>query len=144
MIKAITVDMDGTFVDLYGVEGWLDDLIAEKVRPYAVARPLINLSSFARALNRLQRAGWKIMVVSWTSRGGSDEYNKAVADTKKKWLARHLPSVNFDEIHIIKYGTPKSLYGEGILFDDEEKNRIEWPGKSYDEKNLIFNLMALY
>ena len=29
MIKAIYFDLDGTIADLYGVEGWLDDLIAE-------------------------------------------------------------------------------------------------------------------
>ena len=28
----ICFDMDGTIADLYGVEGWLDDLISENVR----------------------------------------------------------------------------------------------------------------
>lgn len=144
MIKSITLDMDGTFVDLYGVENWLEDLRAECVRPYVAARSLVNLSSLARVLNILHRKGWTINIVSWTSRGGSLEYNKAVAAAKREWLARHMPSVKFDNIYIIDYGTPKSIYGNGILFDDEERNRNEWPGPAYSEKNLIFNLMALY
>ena len=44
MNKAIFFDMDGTIADLYGVDGWLDDLRAERVRPYAEAKPLVNLS----------------------------------------------------------------------------------------------------
>ena len=144
MMKSITLDMDGTFVNLYGVENWLEDLRAERVRPYVEARPLVNLSSLARVLNILHRKGWTINIVSWTSRGGSFEYNKAVAAAKREWLARHMPSVKFDNIYIIDYGTPKATYGNGILFDDEEHNRNEWPGPAYSEKNLIFNLMALY
>ena len=144
MMKSITLDMDGTFVNLYGVENWLEDLRAERVRPYVEARPLVNLSSLARVLNILHRKGWTINIVSWTSRGGSLEYNKAVAAAKREWLARHMPSVKFDNIYIIDYGTPKAVYGSGILFDDEEHNRNEWPGPAYSEKNLIFNLMALY
>ena len=144
MMKSITLDMDGTFVNLYGVENWLEDLRAERVRPYVEARPLVNLSSLARVLNILHRKGWTINIVSWTSRGGSLEYNKAVAAAKREWLARHMPSVKFDNIYIIDYGTPKNTYGNGILFDDEEHNRNEWPGPAYSEKNLIFNLMALY
>ena len=144
MMKSITLDMDGTFVNLYGVENWLEDLRAERVRPYVEARPLVNLSSLARVLNILHRKGWTINIVSWTSRGGSLEYNKAVAAAKREWLARHMPSVKFDNIYIIDYGTPKAAYGNGILFDDEEHNRNEWPGPAYSEKNLIFNLMALY
>lgn len=144
MMKSITLDMDGTFVDLYGVENWLADLRAERVRPYVEARPLVNLSSLARVLNILHRKEWTINIVSWTSRGGSLEYNKAVAAAKREWLARHMPSVKFDNIYIIDYGMPKSTYGNGILFDDEERNRNEWPGPAYSEKNLIFNLMALY
>ena len=144
MMKSITLDMDGTFVNLYGVENWLEDLRKERVRPYVEARPLVNLSSLARVLNILHRKGWTINIVSWTSRGGSLEYNRAVAAAKREWLARHMPSVKFDNIYIIDYGTPKSTYGTGILFDDEERNRNEWPGPAYSEKNLIFNLMALY
>ena len=64
---------------------------------------------------------------------------------KLEWFKKHLPSVCFDEIHIIEYGTPKSSCSnslEDILFDDEDKNRKEWHGKAYDEKNLIKTLRS--
>ena len=41
MEKAIYFDMDGTIADLYGVDGWLDDLMNESTRPYAAAAPLL-------------------------------------------------------------------------------------------------------
>ena len=63
MNKAIFFDMDGTIADLYGVDGWLADLRAERVRPYAEARPLVNLSRLARRLNRLAAAGYSVNIL---------------------------------------------------------------------------------
>ena len=37
----INFDMDGTIADLYGVENWLDYLIAGDVFPYENADPLL-------------------------------------------------------------------------------------------------------
>ena len=146
MKKAIYFDMDGTIADLYGVEGWLNDLESENERPYATAKPLIRMSALARVLNRLQKEGYTIGIVSWLSKGGSDDYNEKVTYAKQKWLKQHLASVNFDEINIVKYGTPKStavnIQG-GILFDDEEKNRTEWNGTAFDVDNIIEILKAL-
>ena len=145
-MATIYFDMDGTIADLYGVEGWLNDLESENERPYATAKPLIRMSALARILNRLQKEGYTIGIVSWLSKGGSDDYNEKVAYAKQKWLKQHLASVNFDEINIVKYGTPKStavnIQG-GILFDDEEKNRTEWNGTAFDVDNIIEILKAL-
>ena len=146
MTKAIYFDMDGTIADLYGVEGWLNDLESENERPYATAKPLIRMSALARVLNRLQREGYTIGIISWLSKGGSDDYNEKVAYAKQKWLKQHLASVNFDEINIVKYGTPKSTAVNtqgGILFDDEERNRTEWNGTAFDVDNIIEILKAL-
>ena len=128
MKYGIYLDLDGTIVDLYGVEGWLADLIAENVRPYAEAKPLVNLSLLARYIHKAQAKGYAVGVISWLSKSGSDAYNEAVTAVKRKWLAKHLPSVEWDEIHIVKYGTPKSTCRTcpSILLDDEEKNLIEW------------------
>ena len=146
MTKAIYFDMDGTIADLYGVDGWLNDLESENERPYATAKPLIRMSALARVLNRLQKEGYTIGIVSWLSKGGSDDYNEKVTYAKQKWLKQHLASVNFDEINIVKYGTPKStavnIQG-GILFDDEGKNRTEWNGTAYNVDNIIEILKAL-
>ena len=140
MTTTIFFDMDGTIADLYGVENWLDYLIASDTLPYAVAKPLVKLNSLARILNRLQRNGYKIGIISWLSKSGTDEYNSAVAEVKRNWLKRHLASVNFDEIHIVKYGTPKQMFAKtvnDILFDDEKPNRDNWTGKAFDVDEII-------
>ena len=142
-IKVINLDMDGTFVDLYGVDGWLDNIIAENTRPYEIAEPLVNLSALARVLNNKQRKGYQINVISWTAKNATKEYNKRVEIVKREWLAKRLPSVRFDNISIVEYGTPKSLCGVGILFDDEEPNRNEWKGEAYDVENLIEKIKKL-
>lgn len=143
MIKAIFFDMDGTIADLYGVDGWLSDLRAERVRPYAEARPLVNLSALARMLNRLTARGFSVNVISWTARGGSDEYNERVAEVKRRWLAKHLPSVDFDRIEVVPYGTPKQTLGRGILFDDEERNREAWGEGAHDQTEIFEILKSL-
>lgn len=139
MIKAIYFDMDGTIADLYGVEGWLADLEAENVRPYAEAKPLLNLSLLARYIHKAQAKGYMVGVISWLSKYGSDAYNEAVTVAKLEWLAKHLPSVEWDEIHIVKYGTPKSTCRScpGILFDDEQRNLDEWGAGAVIASNLL-------
>ena len=142
----INFDMDGTIADLYGVENWLPMLIAEDTTPYAVAKPLLHLSTLARKLNTLQRTGYRLAVISWLSKSGSEAYNEAVTAVKLNWLAKHLPSVNWDEIHIVPYGTPKEKYcytAHDVLFDDEEKNRKAWAGVAYDVGS-IFNDLKKY
>ena len=137
MNKAIYFDMDGTIADLYGVDGWLEDLLHEDVRPYAEARPLVNLQRLARILNRLIRNGYSVNVISWTSRSGSAEYNREVTKVKIQWLETHLKSVKFSKIEILPYGTPKELFGQGILFDDEKHNRESWGEGAYTEKEIF-------
>lgn len=124
----IWLDMDGTFVDLYGVEGWLQELRAESVAPYLNARPLVNLSLLARRLNTLQKAGYCIGVISWASKGATESYAKLITEAKCAWLSRHLPSVQWDKVIVTDYGTPKSKVVPeiGILFDDEENNLADW------------------
>ena len=136
----INFDMDGTIANLYGVQNWLEMLIAEDTTPYAVARPMVNMSALARRLNNLQRSGYEIGVISWLSKSGGLEYNERVAEVKQKWLAKHLPSVQWDSIVIVPYGTPKELFcgtAEDILFDDEERNRESWTGIAYDVENIL-------
>lgn len=142
----ICFDMDGTIADLYRVSNWLENLIAEDVRPYREAEVMVNMNSLARKLNKLQKQGHEIVVISWLSKCGSDSYNEAVTETKKAWLKKHLGSVRFDEINIVKYGTPKSLFcksAEDVLFDDEKPNRENWNGKAYDVQNILEVLNTL-
>lgn len=136
----INFDMDGTIADLYGVENWLDYLIAENTFPYANAKPLVRLNLLARRLNTLQRNGYEIAVISWLSKSGTEDYNRAVTEVKMAWLKKHLPSVNWDRITIVPYGTPKENFCNNpldVLFDDEERNRTNWTGKAYDVQNIL-------
>lgn len=140
----IWFDMDGTIADLYGVEGWLDDLMNERTRPYDEARALVNLATLARLLHKAQRNGFTIGIISWTSRGGSDLYNGEVALAKMLWLHKHLPSVEWDEIKIVPYGTNKrTACGGGILFDDEEPNRAAWGEGAYTPDRIMAILRTL-
>lgn len=142
----INFDMDGTFVDLYGVENWLEMLIAEDETPYAIAEPLLRLSTLARRLNTLQRNGYNIAVISWLSKCGTAEYNEKVTRAKIEWLEKHLPSVKWDRVTIVEYGTPKENFCENpldILFDDEEHNRNNWNGIAYDVNDILEVLKAL-
>ena len=136
----INFDMDGTIADLYGVENWLEYLINEDTTPYAVAEPLLRLSALARRLNNLQRMGYELAIISWLSKSGSDEYNEAVTEVKRQWLAKHLPSVQWNRIIIVPYGTPKESFCGSpldILFDDEERNRNNWTGRAFDVENIL-------
>ena len=146
MTKAIYFDMDGTLCDLYGVDGWLDYLCAEKTKPYREAKPLLDMRQLAKLLNALQAQGWTIGIISWLSKSGSDAYGDKVAKTKEAWLAKHLGSVHFDEVKIAKYGTPKQFLADhafGILFDDEQPNRDAWVGEAYDVYNILQVLAAI-
>ena len=142
----IWFDMDGTIADLYGVENWLDYLIASDPTPYAIAKPLLRLSALARVLNRLQREGYRVGVISWLAKNSTAEYDKVVTEAKLEWLSKHLASVAFDEINIVKYGTPKQMFArteQDILFDDEEKNRKDWTGETFGIENIIEILRGL-
>ena len=136
----INFDMDGTIADLYGVDNWLDYLTAEDTTPYRVAKPLVNLRALAKRLNKLQKQGYELAIISWLSKAGSVEYNKAVTEAKIKWLRKHLPSVKWNRITIVPYGTPKELFCNNeydILFDDESPNRENWTGRAYDVDNIL-------
>lgn len=138
----IYFDMDGTIANLYAVENWLPKLRAYDPTPYMEAAPMLRFCSLARRLNTLQRNGYKIGIISWLSKDPDPTYGEKVTAAKYYWLKKHLPSVNFDEIRIVPYGTPKSTLASeiGILFDDEEPNRKEWEeagGVAYGVENII-------
>ena len=129
MRKMIVFDMDGTIADLYGVKGWLDDLQAEKTRPYDEAEPIYNMEELVDLLNRLREIGWMIAVTTWLAKDATKEYNKAVTKAKKNWLAKY--NFPYDEIHCVKYGRTKADCTRNkadfqILIDDNKKVRDGW------------------
>lgn len=137
MVFEINFDMDGTLCDFYGVENWLQYLIERNPFPYENAKPLVNMSALARRLNSLQRKGYKVNVISWLAKNSTADFDAVVTVAKVKWLRKHLPSVHWDNINIVGYGTPKNTIGCGILFDDEEPNRNMWGEGAYDAHNIL-------
>ena len=145
-MRTIWFDMDGTIADLYGVEGWLDKLHAEDASPYVEAEVMWNMSQLARLLNQLKIMGYQLGIISWLARGSSYEYDRKVGAAKVWWLEKHLPSVSWDEIKIVPNGMPKEwfkLSEDDILFDDEEKNRVNWHGDAYEPDMIIKVLKQL-
>ena len=148
MNKTLVFDMDGTIADLYGVEGWLEDLRAENPRPYEVAKPMYNMDILTELLKLLKCQGWKIVVTTWLAKTSSAEYDEKVRTAKKQWLAKY--NFPFDEIHLVKYGTTKAnctrkLGGYQILIDDNKKVRDGWTlGKTINANgNIMADLVAL-
>lgn len=136
----IYFDMDGTFVDLYSVENWLEDLRSNRTRPYEEAKPLINMNLFARYLNKAKEKGHKIGIISWASKNAEGGYIAEIARAKKNWLAKHLKSVEWNEINVVEYGKNKNDFCKtryDILFDDEYANRKAWQGVAFDENYIL-------
>ena len=144
----IYFDMDGTLADLYSINNWVNRLESYDSSVYEEAEPLFDFRQLARILNKLQDKGVYIGIISWNSKCGDDEYHEAVKLAKKRWLAHHLPSVVWNEIHIVKYGTPKHFCcqdNKGVLFDDNKGVRNLWNkrGTAYSEKDIITVLKRL-
>lgn len=138
----IYFDMDNTLNLLYDVPNWLEMLQSLDPTPYIIARPRVNLSRLARYLNKLQKMGHELGVVSWLSKCSTPEYDAAVTSAKLFWLSKHLPSVKWNEIKIVPYGTNKwELCQEGIIFDDDPRVRATWINNSY-EPNDMFEILA--
>ena len=141
----IWFDMDGTIADLYGVENWLEMLIAHDETPYAIAKPIVNLSVLARLMNKVQRKGFEICIVSALAKDSTAEYDERVRNAKIKWLANHLKSVHFDEIRFVPYWYTKNDVNTGtdILFDDEERHLEKWTGTAVHASKMIETLKAI-
>ena len=146
--KVLVFDMDGTIADLYGVNGWLEDLRSENPRPYRVARPMYDMDTLATVLGLLKTQGWTVVITSWLSKGSTREYDAMVRKAKTDWLAKY--SFPYDEIHLVKYGTTKAnctrkLGGYQILVDDNEMVRKGWTlGETINaNENILEKLVDL-
>lgn len=140
MKKTIWFDMDGTLADLYGVDNWLEKLRAEDATPYTEAYVMHNMSLLARTLNKLQKLGYHIGIITWFAKDATAEYDKMVKQAKEKWLHQHLRSVTFNEIYMVPYGCPKTIFmntEHDILFDDNKNIREEWTGEAHDPYEMF-------
>ena len=146
MTKALVFDMDGTIADLYKVNGWLEDIHNENVRPYVLANPIYNAEELNILIDILKQFGWKIIITTWLAKDATEEYNEKVRKAKIEWLAKN--HFDYDEIHLVKYGTTKANCtrkhgGFQILIDDNEKIRNGWTlGDTINANENILKALA--
>lgn len=136
----IYFDLDGTLADFYNVDNWLQKILENDSSPYREARPLYNFSYLAKLIHKCQKKGIEFSIISWGSKNSTENFLTAVADEKRQWLKTHLPSVNFSQIIIVPYGTPKENYKNSrfdILFDDEQANRKNWKNGAFEPQYII-------
>lgn len=130
----IYFDMDGTIADLYGVDNWLEKILEENESPFVEALPLCNMDILSNFINETQNKGYSVGIITWSPLNARKEYKLRVKRAKEKWLATHLPKVEFDNIHVISYGVPKAKYNEygedAILFDDDREVLSNWNGQA--------------
>lgn len=141
----IWLDMDGTIADLYSVEGWLKDLESHNERPYREAKPLVRMCVLARLLNKAQKNGYEICVVTALAKNSNSEYDARVIEAKKTWLKTHLKSVEFNEVKFVPYTFTKNNVNSGndILFDDEERHLTAWTGTAIHATEILNTLKSL-
>ena len=132
MIKEIVFDLDGSIVNLYGVENWLDKLRAYDPTPYEVAKPLVDMAELGCLLRSLRNSNIRITVITWLSKDSTPEYDKAVRKAKRAWLKSY--GFPFDSLRCVAYGTPKHEIEEprlkddeeALIFDDDARVRRDW------------------
>ena len=147
-MNILVFDMDGTIVDFYGVNNWLDDLKNQNTRPYDIAKPLYDMKVLNAILITLKSQGWRIAITTWLAMDSSVEYENATRKAKLEWLAKY--NFPYDEIHLVRYGTTKAnctrkLGGFQILIDDNADIRRSWHlGSTIDaNKNILKELADL-
>lgn len=139
MKKQLIFDMDGTIADLFHVNEWLQKLRNEDTSPYTEAEPMYNMNELTALLNTL-KANYTITIVSWSSKGGTNEYNRRVKKAKKEWLDRY--NFPYDKIHVVKYGTLKQNFIEtdfAILVDDNEAVRTKFLKSKRGNIKMVIN-----
>ena len=126
----ICFDMDGTIADLYGVDNWLDMLRTYDPTPYAKAEPMWDMAELADILNTLRANGVEIRIITWLSKETTAEYDNAVRNAKREWLAKY--GFPYDHFHGVRYGATKAdsirkyLNGSAWLIDDNATVRKGW------------------
>ena len=117
----IYFDMDGTVYDFYSQTNWLDRLINEDVSVYKEGGLLFNIVEFNNVVRNLISRGVEFGVITWASKGSSDEFFRETETAKRQWCKEYLPFCT--SFVVQEYGTPKQ-YGiskrtkKDILIDD--------------------------
>lgn len=141
--KMICFDMDGTISRLYAVPNWLVRLNAQDPTPYLEAEAMWNMAQLAKILSALQSLGVEIRIITWLSKGSTEEYKEAVREAKREWLENY--DFPYDHFHGVQYGATKAdsirkalaPNETAWLIDDNAKVRKGWHmGKAIDPTNV--------
>ena len=148
MNKTLVFDMDNTINKFYDVNGWLDDLHNENIRPYAICEPKYDMIILNEILLTLKTLGWRIAITTWLAKDSTKEYDNKVRKAKIEWLKKY--NFPYDEIHMVKYGATKAnstrrLGGYQILIDDNDDIRKGWSlGRTINaNENILKELIDL-
>lgn len=137
----IFFDLDGTIADLYGFSGWLDCLQNEQTDPYTEAGLLVDGEQFRNFLAAGKAAGVLFGVISWGAKNASKDYQKAIKRAKIDWLKKNNLLEYFNELHVVRYGTPKNRAAKnrtGVLIDDELQR---WNAEKLVDANIFRNIL---
>ena len=137
----IYIDLDGTIADLYGFSNWLECLQNEQTTPYTEAGLLVDGEQLRNFLAAGKAAGVLFGVISWGAKNASKDYQKAIRAAKIDWLKKNNLLEFLDELHIIKYGTPKNRAAKnrtGVLIDDELQR---WNVEKLVDANTFRNIL---
>lgn len=126
MIKAIYFDMDGTFVNLYGVADWQHKITHGDVSPYLDAAPLVSIEKLSRLLKMLRNKQIHTGVLSWGAKGSSVDFLKRTRRAKIAWINAY--GLDFDSIKVMPYGRKKHAYAmsNSLIVDDSPIIRAQW------------------
>ena len=129
----VYLDMDGTIADLYGEKGWLEDIIAENVRPFVNAKPMTTEEVL---FSIFPRDKYEIKILSMTPKNAKREYCEKVAKAKSEWLDLYFP--NLTKRIYLPYGDNKNLKNsaKAILVDDSEPIRKSYRGTALNPASL--------
>ena len=130
-VEAVFFDMDGTIANLYGVHDWLPRLRAYDASPYVEADVLVDLTQLIKLLDTLGEKGIHRGIISWGSMVSPPFYQTVTKAAKIYWLHVRDLQNRFEEIHVVKYGTPKHYIPKkhhrgGVLVDDNDDVCADW------------------
>lgn len=133
--QTIYIDMDGTIADLYNEPNWLKSLRNEESGLFIRLRPL---TSEKVLLKKFPKSKFRLVILSMTPKGATQEYCEKVKREKEAWLSNNFPSIK--EKIFIKYGNNKNLKNshKAILIDDNEIIRNTFNGVAIHPQQIIW------
>lgn len=132
--QIVYCDMDGCIYNLYGIDGWLEDLRSEKPGVFSHDAPM---TTEERLFELFPSDKYDIRILSMTPKGASKEYCAQVVKEKCQWLDMYFPHL---KKRIFRpYGHNKNLRNSvnAILIDDSEEIRKNFRGTALNPAEIF-------